>query len=150
MPEPDDAVEWLEDGEAVLALASPLHRARLEAVLAAGRRRIGAAYRRVRVENGRKVQRLELRFDGLAGCLRTPAGGSSRQYVVVCEGGRARLRRLTAREAARLMGVAEDYRLPSSQSAGLKLMGDAVAVPVVRALSDGLLTPALQGRRRAA
>lgn len=148
--EPDDAVEWLEDGEAVLALASPLHRARLEAVLAPGRRRIGAAYRRVRVENGRKVQRLELRFDGLAGCLRTPAGGSSRQYVVVCEGGRARLRRLTAREAARLMGVAEDYRLPPSQSAGLKLMGDAVAVPVVRALSDGLLTPALQGRRRAA
>jgi DNA (cytosine-5)-methyltransferase 1 len=70
--------------------------------------------------------------------------------VVVCEGGRARLRRLTAREAARLMGVAEDYRLPPSQSAGLKLMGDAVAVPVVRALSDGLLTPALQGRRRAA
>lgn len=150
MLEPDDAVEWLEDGEAVLALASPPHRARLEAVLAAGRRRIGAAYRRVRVENGRKVQRLELRFDGLAGCLRTPAGGSSRQYVVVCEGGRARLRRLTAREAARLMGVAEDYRLPPSQSAGLKLMGDAVAVPVVRALSDGLLTPALQGRRRAA
>ena len=78
------------------------------------------------------------------------AGGSSRQYVVVCDGGRARVRRLTAREAARLMGVAEDYRLPASQSAALKLMGDAVAVPVVRALAEGLLLPTLQGRRQAA
>ena len=119
-------------------------------VAAAGERRVGAAYRRVRTENGHKVQRLEIRFDGLAGCLRTPAGGSSRQYVVVCDDGRARVRRLTAREAARLMGVGEDYRLPASQSAALKLMGDAVAVPVVRALAEGLLLPALQGRRQAA
>ena len=148
--EPDHQVEWLDDGEAVLALASPLHRARLDAIVATGERRVGAAYRRVRTENGRKVQRLEIRFDGLAGCLRTPAGGSSRQYVVVCDGGRARVRRLTAREAARLMGVAEDYRRPASQSAALKLMGDAVAVPVVRALAEGLLLPALQGRRQAA
>jgi len=148
--EPDDAVAWLDDGEAVLTLASPLHRARIEAALASGRRCVGAAYRRVRVEDGRKTQRLEIRFDGLAGCLRTPAGGSSRQYVVVCDGGRARVRRLTAREAARLMGVPEDYRLPASQSAALKLMGDAVAVPVVRALTEGLLRPALEGVRAAA
>jgi len=96
------------------------------------------------------VQRLEIRFDGLAGCLRTPAGGSSRQYVVVCDRGLARVRRLTGREAARLMGVSDDYRLPSSESAALKLMGDAVAVPVVRALAEGLLLPALMDRRTAA
>jgi len=148
--EPDAAVAWLDDGEAVLALAAPLHRARVEAAVASGRRMVGAAYRRVRVENGRKVQRLEIRFDGLAGCLRTPAGGSSRQYVIVCDGGRARVRRLTGREAARLMGVADDYRLPASESAALKLMGDAVAVPVVRALTEGLLLPALSPRRAAA
>ena len=148
--EPDDAVEWLADADAVLALAAPLHRARLDAAVASGERRVGAAYRRVRTENGRKVQRLEIRFDGLAGCLRTPAGGSSRQYVVVCDGGRVRVRRLTGREAARLMGVPEDYRLPGAQSAALKLMGDAVAVPVVRALTQGLLSPALEGRRAAA
>lgn len=150
--EPDDAVEWLEEAKAsaVLALAAPLHRARLDAALASGERAVGAAYRRVRMENGVKTQRLEIRFDGLAGCLRTPAGGSSRQYVVVCDRGQARVRRLTGRESARLMGVAEDYALPSSESAALKLMGDAVAVPVVRALSEGLLMPALRPGRRIA
>jgi len=150
MLEPDEAVGWLDDSEAILALAAPLHRARVEAAVASGARTVGAAYRRVRVEGARKVQRLEIRFDGLAGCLRTPAGGSSRQYVVVCDGGRARVRRLTGREAARLMGVSDDYVLPSSESAALKLMGDAVAVPVVRALTQGLLLPALAARRAAA
>nr|WP_314437519.1 DNA cytosine methyltransferase [uncultured Brevundimonas sp.] len=148
--EPDSQVKWLEDANDLLALASPLHRARLDAALASGQRRVGAAYRRVRTENGVKVQRLEIRFDGLAGCLRTPAGGSSRQYVVVCDDGRIRVRRLTGREAARLMGVSDDYQLPKSQSAALKLMGDAVAVPVVRALTEGLLAPALDNRCAAA
>ncbi len=148
--EPDDAVTWLEDADAILALAGPLHRARIAAAVASGRRCVGAAYRRVRTEDGQKIQRLEVRFDGLAGCLRTPAGGSSRQYVVVCDQGRARVRRLTGREAARLMGVVEDYSLPSSESAALKLMGDAVAVPVVRALAEGLLLPALSDRCAAA
>ena len=48
------------------------------------------------------------------------------------------------------MGVSNDYHLPSSESAALKLMGDAVAVPVVRALTEGLLLPALMDRRAAA
>ena len=148
--EPDDAVDWLDDPEAILALAAPLHQARIAAAVASGVRTVGAAYRRVRVENGQKVQRLEIRFDGLAGCLRTPAGGSSRQYVLVCDRGQVRMRRLTGREAARLMGVSDAYRLPASESAALKLMGDAVAVPVVRALTEGLLLPALTGRRAAA
>lgn len=150
--EPDAVVTWFDAAqtEALLDLAAPLHRARLEAALASGERRVAAGFRRVRLEQGRKFQRLELRMDGLAGCLRTPSGGSSRQYVVVCEDGRVRARRLTGREAARLMGVADGYVLPGSESAALKLMGDAVAVPVVRALSDQLLLPALSGVRRAA
>jgi DNA (cytosine-5)-methyltransferase 1 len=143
--EPDTAVDWFdaEQTQALLALTAPLHRARLEAALASGERRVAAAFRRVRIEAGVKVQRLELRLDGLAGCLRTPSGGSSRQYVLVCEAGRIRARRLTGRECARLMGLAETWRLPGSESAALKLMGDAVAVPVVRALAEGLLAPAL-------
>ncbi len=147
----DDAVDWFsaERAAATLALLSPLHRRRLEAERAAGGRRVAAGYRRVRIEDGRRVQRVELRFDGLAGCLRTPAGGSSRQLVVVVDGGETRVRWLTPLEAARLMGVPDGYRLPASASAGLKLMGDAVAVPVVRALSEGLLTPGI-GRRAAA
>ncbi|WP_269514930.1 DNA cytosine methyltransferase [Brevundimonas subvibrioides] len=145
--QPDDTVGWLADAqtEALLALTAPLHRDRLEAARASGERRVAAAFRRVRIEAGRKVQRLELRFDGLAGCLRTPSGGSSRQYVIVCEGSRVRARRLTGREAARLMGVPDTYVLPRGETAALKLMGDAVAVPVVRALGEGLLRPALEG-----
>jgi DNA (cytosine-5)-methyltransferase 1 len=149
---PDAEADWLSPArvEALLARLAPLHRARLDQALAGGERRVGAAYRRVRSERGVKTQRLELRFDGLAGCLRTPAGGSSRQYVIVTEGGRVRVRLLTGREAARLMGVADSYRLPGSESAALKLMGDAVAVPAVRALSRNLLIPALTARRKAA
>ena len=150
--QPDDAVDWLDESGAgaLLDLLSPLHRARLDAAVATGERRVGAAYRRVRVENDVKVQRLEVRFDGLAGCLRTPAGGSSRQFVVVCDNGRTRVRRLTGREAARLMGLPDSYVLPASEVAALKLMGDAVAVPVVRALADQVLAPLLDGAVRTA
>ncbi|CAN5143756.1 DNA cytosine methyltransferase [soil metagenome] len=143
--EPDEAVDWFDEaGTAnLLALTAPLHRRKLDQAAASGERRVAAAFRRVRVEAGAKVQRLEVRLDGLAGCLRTPSGGSSRQYVLVCDGGRVRARRMTGREAARLMGVPEDYVLPGSESAALTLMGDAVATPVVRALAEQLFLPAL-------
>lgn len=146
--EPDATVAWLDEARtrSLIAQMGPLHRQRLDAALASGERRVGAAFRRVRIEQGAKVQRIEARFDGLAGCLRTPAGGSSRQYLIVTEAGRVRARFLTPREALRLMGVPDDYRLPGSASAGLKLAGDGVAVPVVRALSEGLLKPLLGGK----
>jgi len=142
---PDREAVWFDDPEttALLNLLAPLHRARVEAARISGERRVAAGFRRVRSEAGRKVQRLEVRLDGLAGCLRTPSGGSSRQYVIVCDAGRVRARRLTGREAARLMGLEESYVLPSSESAALKLTGDAVAVPVVRALAEHVLAPAL-------
>lgn len=149
---PDVEADWLSPPrvEALMTQLAPLHRARLDQALASGERQVGAAYRRVRTQRGIKTQRLELRFDGLAGCLRTPAGGSSRQYVVVAEAGQVQVRLLTGREAARLMGVADSYILPGSESAALKLMGDAVAVPAVRALARSLLTPALAAGRKAA
>ena len=52
-----------------------------------------------------------------------------------------RARRLSGREAARLMGLAEDYILPSRYNATYHLLGDGVAAPVVRFLSEHLLTP---------
>ena len=102
-------------------------------------------FRRIRVENGERVQRAEARFDGMAGCLRTPAGGSSQQLLLFVEGERVRSRLLSPREAARLMGVPDHYPLPDGQTAALHLIGDAVCVPVVRWLSQHLLAPLAGG-----
>lgn len=138
-----------DETRALLALMSPRHRARLEAARAeaetTGRRVAGALYRRMRPDPaGGTVQRAEVRFDGVAGCLRTPAGGSSRQTLVLCEpDGRVTLRLLSAREAARLMGLPEDYRLPKRYTAAYKLAGDGVAAPVARFLADRLIEPLL-------
>jgi DNA (cytosine-5)-methyltransferase 1 len=123
----------------MIALMAPLHRARLEAERKGEGRRVGAVFRRVR--QGR--QRAEARFDGLAGCLRTPRGGSSRQSLIVVEAGSVRSRLISGREAARLMGAPETYRLPKRANAALQVFGDAVAVPVVRFLAERLLEPLL-------
>ena len=138
---------WRSDDqfEALLVQMAPLHRARLEAALADPAWRAGAVFRRIRIENGVKVQRAEIRYDGVAGCLRTPAGGSSKQLLVITENGQARLRPLLALEAARLMGCDEGYQLPDNETAALKVLGDGVSVPVVRWLGRHLLSP-LAGR----
>jgi len=92
-----------------------------------------------RTRNGRQV--LELRFDNVAGCLRTPEGGSSRQFLVIKKNGFLNTRLLSVKEAAALMGVRKDYRIPGGYNDGYKAMGDAVAVPVVRYLGRTLLAP---------
>jgi DNA (cytosine-5)-methyltransferase 1 len=137
-----------ERTERWLSLMAPLHRARLEARAARAERSVGAVFRRMRNEAGRRVQRAEVRFDGLAGCLRTPRGGSSRQVIAVVENGRVRTRLLTPREAARLMGLPEAYRLPAAATTALQVAGDGVAVPVVRWLADQLLEPLLSAEAR--
>jgi DNA (cytosine-5)-methyltransferase 1 len=136
----------------LLALMSPVNRAKLMTAQGCGRRAAGTVFRRTRVEAGGKIQRAEIRFDR-AGCLRTPAGGSSRQIVMIMDGPRIRSRLLTGREMARLMGLDDSYRLPRSASAATHLCGDGVAVPVVDHLSRTLFEPLLehhQSRRRAA
>ena len=75
-------VEWHTPAETrrLLGMMSDVNRAKLDAAKGAKRRLVGAIYKRTRFdEAGRKVQRAEIRFDDVAGCLRTPAGGSSRQ-----------------------------------------------------------------------
>ncbi|MFX8926186.1 DNA (cytosine-5-)-methyltransferase, partial [Acinetobacter baumannii] len=78
---------------ALLSHLNPLHRERLRLALA--RNEVGTLYRRTRIEAGQRVQRSELRFDGVAGCLRTPGGGSSRQFVVEARADGVRTRALT-------------------------------------------------------
>ena len=125
---------------------APLHRQRVEAALAAKTWTAGAVFRRIRIENGQRVQRAEIRYDGMAGCLRTPAGGSSKQLLLVTENGQVRLRPVLAREAARLMGCEETYNLPDRETAALKVLGDGVSVPVVRWLGQHLLAPLANGK----
>ncbi|MGE5502048.1 MAG: DNA cytosine methyltransferase [Ignavibacteriales bacterium] len=123
------------DTARLLSLMAPAHRARL----AEGS--VGAVFRRTRADG----QRAEVRTDGLAGCLRTPRGGSSRQTIVAVTEGKVRSRLLTPREGARLMGLPDSYRLPERTTAALHVVGDGVAVPVVRWLAEHLLEPLLRG-----
>lgn len=97
---------------------------------------VAPGYKRTR----KHVQSLELRFDDIAGCLRTAQGGSSRQIVVLKRGEHIDTRLLTVRETARLMGAPESYKLPGSYNDGYTAMGDAVAVPVARYLAKHLLS----------
>lgn len=121
------------------AQMSDTHLARLTQAEASGERHVGAVYRRIRTEKGHRVQRAEVRYDGLAGCLRTPAGGSSKQLLLATDKGATRLRTLSAREAARLMGVDESYILPVKETPALKVVGDGVCVSAVQWLSETLL-----------
>lgn len=132
-----------EDTKRLLGQMAPLHRERVHRALSDPDWQVGAVFRRIRLENGARVQRAEIRYDGVAGCLRTPSGGSSKQLLLVTENGRARLRPLLAREAARLMGLDDAYRLPASETAALKIAGDGVSVPVVRWLGRTLLAELL-------
>jgi DNA (cytosine-5)-methyltransferase 1 len=129
---------------------SSVNLAKVEAAKRAGRRMVGGIYRRTRTDgDGAKVQRAEIRFDDIAGCLRTPAGGSSRQSIMIVQGGMVRSRLLSPREAARLMGLPEDYVLPENYNEAYHLVGDGVVVPVIRFLAAHILEPILASRRRA-
>lgn len=100
------------------------------------------AYRRTR--NGAAVW--EMRRDGIAGCLRTTGGGSSKQALVELSGGRVRVRWLTPLEYARLMG-AGSYRLTGSTDNQARFgFGDAVVVDVVRWIGENYLIPTLSGQ----
>jgi DNA (cytosine-5)-methyltransferase 1 len=126
------------------AMMSPPSLSRLKTAKAAGGLQVGTLYRRGRPGPGGVVrQRAEVRFDGIAGCLRTPAGGSSRQTLLLVEGGKLRARLLSTREAARLMGLPDGYVMPESYNAAYKVAGDGVVVPVVQYLDSTLFQPIL-------
>lgn len=140
------SVEWHSAQEtlALLEMMSPVNFAKVEAAKRAGRKMVGAIYRRTRVENGTRVQRAEIRFDDIAGCLRTPSGGSSRQLIMVIDGANIRSRLISSRETARLMGLPDSYKLPNRYNEAYHLTGDGVAVPVVQHLARHIFEPVLK------
>lgn len=135
-------IEWnsQEKTEYIISLMNHRHKNKLMQVIKTGRKTVGGLYRRTR--SGK--QRAEVRFDDVAGCLRTPSGGSSRQTLIIVEGNVVRSRLLSPREAARLMGLEDFYQLPINYNDAYHLAGDGVAVPVVRHLSKHLIEPLLK------
>ncbi len=100
----------------------------------------GTVFRRVR--NG--LSRAELRTDGVAGCLRTPKGGSAKQILIQAGYGRVRARLLTARECARLMGADEFFLDNVGLNEALFGFGDAVCVPVISWIAENYLNPLVE------
>lgn len=137
--ESDSWVKWNtpEKTDYILSLMNARHKKKVALAQELKRRIIGFAYRRTR--SGR--QRAEVRFDGVAGCLRTAGGGSSKQIVVEVNGPRIRTRLLSPREAARLQGLDDSYWLPPDYNEAYDLVGDGLSVPVVTFLGQQLLTP---------
>jgi len=121
----DDRVQKLLDS------MRPLHRARVEALLSSSRGGVGTVYRRTRSTGSTA----EVRTDGLAGCLRTPRGGSSKQFLIVARNGKVRVRNMTPREYARLQGVPDSYDIGNDVNKALFGFGDAVCVPAVQWLA---------------
>jgi DNA (cytosine-5)-methyltransferase 1 len=142
-------VRWHSQDETahILGMMSPLNRAKVESAKRTRGRIVGGLYRRTREGvDGSKMQRAEVRFDGVAGCLRTPRGGSSRQTILIVKGNTIRSRLLSPREAARLMGLSDDYKLPDRYNDAYHVAGDGVSPPVVRHLAEYLLEPILRNQ----
>jgi len=112
------------------------HRRMVDDMLSAGKTFVGTIFRRKRTGK----TRAEVRFDGMAGCLRTPKGGSAKQIIVALDKGKMRMRWMSAREYARLQG-ADDFPLVANTIQNLYGFGDAVCVPVIRWIDEHVLTP---------
>ena len=135
-------VRWhtLKETRRILSMMSEINLAKVRQVQALKMRTVGTVYKRTRKDvNGNRVQRAEVRFDQVSGCLRTPVGGSSRQIIMLVNDNDVRTRLLSPREAARLMGVGDNYPLPENYNDAYHLMGDGLAVPVVSCLSEHML-----------
>jgi DNA (cytosine-5)-methyltransferase 1 len=143
-------VSWFsaEGTRDLLAMMSEINLAKVIQATREGRKMVGGVYKRTRPdESGRKVQRAEIRFDHVSGCLRTPAGGSSRQVILVVNGRSVKARLISSRETARLMGLPDSFTLPENYNEAYHLTGDGVVVPVVRHLAAHIFEPVLAASR---
>ena len=85
----------------------------------------------------------EMRTDGVAGCLRTPRGGSGRQILLRAGYDQVDVRLLTPRECARLMG-ADDFVIDVPLNQAFFGFGDAVCVPVISWIAKYYLNPLVE------
>lgn len=149
----DRAQEWwsAERTDYLYRQFSERHRTLADGMIAKRRWSYATVFRRVRLQpDGVKRSMGELRTDGVAGCLRTPKGGSGRQILVKAGYGRFAVRLLTPTECARLMG-ADGFRITVPDNQAYFGFGDAVCVPVISWVARHVLhracasEPALSG-----
>lgn len=133
-----------EETTRLLDMMTDVNRQKVMLAQQADRLKVGTIYRRTR----EGIQRAEVRFDGVSGCLRTPSGGSSRQTIIVVNGAEIKSRLLSPREAARLMGLDDNYELPKRYNDAYHLAGDGVAVPVVAHLARNIFEPIIEAARQ--
>jgi DNA (cytosine-5)-methyltransferase 1 len=133
----DDSQDWWQEWRVQKHLNEmhSTHLNRIRILLKGNTVSIGTIYRRVRHGKSRS----EIRTDGLAGCLRTPRGGSSKQIVFAAGGGKIRMRWMTPREYARLQGC-PDYPITVERNEALWGFGDAVCVPVLSWIAENVLS----------
>lgn len=142
----DDPAWWnRQRTDYFMGQLSQRHAAVAAEMIAGDAPRFATAFRRVR--KGRSMA--ELRTDGLAGCLRTPRGGSGRQILFKAGQGRYQVRLLTARECARLQGVPDTFKINVRLNQALFGFGDAVCVPAVEWIAEHYLLPYLASRCQA-
>jgi DNA (cytosine-5)-methyltransferase 1 len=136
-----EGVEWWDKERTAKFTAelSKVQQKRKREIAVVGKTIYRTAYRRTR--GG--VPAWEIRADDIAGCLRTAGGGSSKQAVVrIRKNQPLKVRWMTAREYAKLMG-APNYTLPESRNQSIMGFGDAVCVDAVRWLAENYLEPLL-------
>lgn len=132
----DPQLWWDADRKAkIFAQMSDGHQEILNNWISSDQINYGTVYRRMRY--GKSMA--ELRTDGVAGCLRTPRGGSSKQILICAGKGSWSVRLLTPREYARLQGVRDTFLLPDNANKGYFAMGDAVCVPVIKFIAENIL-----------
>lgn len=135
---PSSASEWWnqERVEYLIAQMSPRHYQKLMQMKSSQDYEYATVFRRIR--NGSSMA--ELRTDNIAGCLRTPKGGSARQILVRAGKGSVAVRLLTPKECARLMG-ANEFTISGTTNQSLFGFGDAVCVPVITWIAENYLNP---------
>ncbi len=138
---PEISLEWwsAERAEYLLSQMSTRHRLIADHLIHGNTWSYGTVFRRMR--NGKSTA--ELRADGIAGCLRTPRGGSAKQILFKAGYDRYFARWLTPNECARLMG-ADGYNITVPRDQALFGFGDAVCVPVIEWIAQHYLNPVLE------
>ncbi len=140
--DPEDPLWWAaERVDYFMSQLSPRHAVSASDMISGSHWSYATAFRRVR--HGRSMA--ELRTDGIAGCLRTPRGGSGRQILFKAGFGQRHVRLLSARECARLQGVPDNYQINVPLNQALFGFGDAVCVPAVSWIAEHYLNPHLCG-----